>query len=313
MVGVIFMNILIIGFGSIGKRHQKVLNTLYPEARIDVVSAHASPAKAFYKDISEVAELDSYDYFIIASQTVDHFKQLSALDASVYGKPILVEKPLFSELRKFDSDRNRIYVGYNLRYHPLISVLRTLCSSHKFITVNIIVGHYLPDWRSGDDYRNSYSSSRKRGGGVLLDLSHEIDYVQWLFGSIKTVKAIGGKISPLEIDTEDFVAFIGETDRGVRFTISLDYISRIPIRQIYANAEDLSCIFNLITGSVHLSDNSGDSNNALSSNVNRDFTYSTMHADILETASIACTLKEGLGTLGTIDMIRTSIGDLFYE
>ena len=216
-------------------------------------------------------------------------------------------------LYEFESSRNLIYVGYNLRYHPLIAMLRTLCSSHQFLTVNIVVGQYLPEWRLGSDYRHSYSASRKRGGGVLLDLSHEIDYVQWLFGAIKKIQAIGGKVSRLEIDSEDFVAFIGETVTGVRLIISLDYISRIPIRQIYANADDLSCIFNLITGSVQICDHEGDSNKGPPKNIDRNFTYSEMHADILNgSASTACTLEEGLGTIRTIEIIRTSMGELFY-
>ena len=134
------MRSLIVGYGSIGGRHRDVLSKLYPYAKIDLVSAHSSTDTAAYRCLDDVEHLDLYDYYIIASQTSDHYSQLYDIDAAVSGKVILVEKPVFCEPQDFKSFRNRIYVGYSLRYHPIITVLRTLCSEHRFLTVNVEIG-----------------------------------------------------------------------------------------------------------------------------------------------------------------------------
>ncbi len=302
------MRILIIGYGSIGRRHHDVLRSLFQNATIDIASVHRETAE--YRTFDDVRNPTVYDYFVIASETGAHLDQLKKLEAMVCNKIILVEKPLFSEYHDFQSTHNRVYVGYNLRFHPLIEKLRQLAVNHRFTTVNIVVGQYLPDWRIGVDYRASYSASRERGGGVLLDLSHEIDYVQWLFGPIGSIRAKGGKISPLEIESEDFTAFIGKTGQGVMTTVSLDYLSRIPIRRIYANSDDSTCICDLVDGTMRIRSQGMDSEEVFQTTIERNGTYAAMHADILmHGGGNACTIKEGLEIMQTIGRIRVSMED----
>lgn len=304
------MKILITGYGSIGKRHEQVLAGLKPEAIIDIVSTHLNSSRFHFSTLQEVEEPSSYDYFVISSRTADHFHQLKYLDSRVSGKTILIEKPLFHESIPYSSSRNSVFVGYNLRYHPLIIQLKNLAAKHHFRTVNAIVGQYLPDWRPGTDYRNSYSSSARLGGGVLLDLSHELDYLQWVFGPLEWVQAAGGKVSRLEIDVEDAVSIIGKTSSGMIQNISLDYLSRIPVRRIHAIADDLTCIVDLIEGTLKLRSETADDSFSLEADFNRNSTYYNMHKDLLEGNDIkACTLQEGVSLLKTIGRIRCAMGD----
>ena len=143
-----------------------------------------------------------------------------------------------------------------------------------------------------------------------MDLSHEIDYIQWLFGSFRSVKSIGGKISPLEIESEDFTAILGETEQGVFTTVSLDYISRIPIRRIYANADDVTCICDLIEGTMRLRHSNSSAEEVYQPQVDRNGTYADMHRDILmQGGKSACTFREGLAIMTTIGKIRLSMED----
>jgi predicted dehydrogenase len=300
--------ILVIGYGSIGKRHAQVLNQLYPSAKIAIISTHREEGRFGFSSLSEAGNLHDYDYFIIASQTSSHYDQLALIDAEVSGKIILVEKPLFHEFRPYFTNRNKIFIGYNLRFHPLINILLQLSKQYSFISVNACVGQYLPQWRPDDDYRRSYSASIERGGGVLLDLSHELDYLQWIFGPLATVKSCGGHISKLEIETEDYVSLVGKTNRGVMETVSLDYLSRASIRRIYANADKITCFCDLVDGKLEVFSDSGVTIHRPELGFERNSTYAAMHTNILEgEGSVACSLEEGLALLEVIERIRENM------
>ena len=121
-----------------------------------------------------------------------------------------MEKPLFDSMANFKVLKNEVYVGYNLRFHPLINKIRALCRGRKLWTIHVFCGSYLPDWRPGRDYRETSSAMRDSGGGVLLDLSHELDYIQWLAGRLEVDHAVSEKVSDLEIDSDDILLFSGK-------------------------------------------------------------------------------------------------------
>lgn len=304
------MKILIVGYGSIGKRHAQVLGLLYPDASIAIVSSHQEEGPASFGNLGNAGDLQDYDYFVISSETASHREQLGTIDAVVMGKKILVEKPLFHKNLKYGSSRNRIYVGYNLRYHPLLQVLHQLATENRFLSVNVCVGQYLPNWRPGSDYRLSYSASIERGGGVLLDLSHELDYLQWIFGPLDLVKSCGGRISRLEIRTEDYVSLVGRTVSGVMEAVSLDYLSRIPVRRIHANADNLTCVCDLVQGKLQVVSESGETSHYPEPGFERNSTYAAMHTDIIDSnGKTACTLQEGMALLAVMDRIRENMED----
>ena len=59
----------------------------------------------------------------------------------------------------------------------------------KIVKVNSKASSYLPDWRKNKNFRKSVSSQKKLGGGVLLELSHELDYLLWFFKDIRSVSS----------------------------------------------------------------------------------------------------------------------------
>ena len=306
------MKILIIGFGSIGARHFEVLSGLYPDSEILLVSAHSKHENAKFKSLNEVKDLGLYDYYVIASETSLHEKQLREINMVARGKKILVEKPLFAQPSTFKPTNNAVFVGYNLRYHPLLEYVRNLSS--KVLSVAVFTGQYLPDWRPGAEYSKSYSASLERGGGVLLDLSHEIDYIQNLFGSLTVIGAVGGKISDLKIDTEDYASFVGITNRQISVCVTVEYLSKIPMRIIHINTTAGTYIVDLIEGKVKIKTDSMQKPEEINMGCERNYTYTRMHRDIIEkNGLLACTYEQGYSVLNVISRIKNLIGGSKYE
>ena len=103
--------------------------------------------------------------------------------------------------------------------------------------MNVYAGQYLPHWRPNIDYRDSYSSKKSQGGGVLLDLSHEIDYLNWLLDGTEEVMAVGGKLSALEIDSDDLYQISLKTKKCDLVQVELNYIDKVLRRYIIINTD----------------------------------------------------------------------------
>jgi predicted dehydrogenase len=257
--------ILIVGFGSIGQRHLGLGRELFPNADIRILR-HAE-----HDEVPPLANgcfwsLDSALAFspqlaVIASPASFHAAISQAL--ALAGCHLLIEKPLADTwaaalpLAKIaERSKQVLLLGYNLRY------LRSLRSFRKLYLEGVIgralsvrceIGQYLPNWRPGSDYRKSVSARGELGGGVLLELSHELDYLCWIFGDASWVRATLAKQSDLEIDVEDcahLVLGFGVTDRPLRAAISLDFIRHDTTRQCTIIGETGSLRWNAISGSV---------------------------------------------------------------
>ena len=114
-----------------------------------------------------------------------HFKYLRYLDKTIKNKKILVEKPLFHKNYNLKIKNNKVFVGYNLRFHPVITFIKKYIKNKNIFLSNITCRSYLPNWRKNTSYTKSNSAKKSYGGGVLLELSHEIDYINWIFDGIK--------------------------------------------------------------------------------------------------------------------------------
>jgi predicted dehydrogenase len=305
---------LIIGYGSIGKRHAKVLHEQLGLS-VDVVSRHGHNDYLSYQSIAACEDLTQYDYFIIATETIKHREQLLSIDSSVRGKQLFVEKPLFADGMPVPelSGRNTVWVGYNLRFHPAIRKVRELIKDKRVLSVNCMAGEYLPWWRPNTDYRACYSARRELGGGVLRDLSHEIDYLQWLFGDFLHVSAFMDKISGLEINSDDICVALARTSRGCIVNVTLDYLSMIPVRKMLIHTDRYSIDADVEQGIVSLTDESGSSQK-WSFATERDGTYREMHKAILHDNGLnCCTYDEGLSVMRTIELLRkNNVKDLWY-
>ncbi len=243
--------IAIIGFGSAGQRHFKALKKI-KNFKIFIFSKRKNKRNNFYP--LSLIETINPDYIIISSATSDHKKHIKLIEKKFIKKIVLVEKPLLEKFSNLNLKRNTYYVGYQLRFHPVLQKLKGLIKRKvKVFNINIISNSYLPKWRKRD-YRTSYSSSKSQGGGVLLDLSHELDYLTWIFPNIKFTYLFKKKISSLSINTDD-ICIINGVDRNKKFhfQINLNYFSKIAKRSIHVDAEKFSFTGDLLKNNYQIS------------------------------------------------------------
>lgn len=294
------MNVLIIGYGSIGKRHVRILNKLDLISGISVVSQLYDNIEdiKFYKNIDEVEDINQYDYFIIANETYKHSVSLKYLDKKVQNKIFLVEKPIFEKKFNFEIENNKVFVAYNLRFHPILQFLKNRIKD-KVLYVNVFFGQYLPTWRPDTDYKKCYSASKISGGGILRDISHEIDYIHWLFGKMTNIKSFCGKISNLEIDSDDISISIAKTEKGTFVNLSLDSISRIPIRNMIIHTNEVTINADFVKSEIKINEE------IINFEKDRDISYLNMHKALLKNdLNDFCTFKEAIEVLEVIEKIE---------
>lgn len=299
------IKILIKGFGSIGKRHYEVLKGLYPQAQIDIVSSQK--LSNAIRSFQEIEDLDIYDYFVVASPTSEHYADLLFLEQRVCNKIIFMEKPLFAKKQNFSQTHsNQIYVGYVLRFHPLIQQLKKLLEQHYVYFVEVVSESYLPDWRPNSDYRQTYSARSELGGGVLLDLSHEADYLQWIFGNFEEIKGINTKISELEIDTDDLATFIITTSKKTIINLTLNYFSKIPKRLITIHVKDFSLEVDLVNNRTRQIDIYQKTKEIILQ-IERNDLFKEMHFNTLEVQEkILPNLKDGIKIMNTLERMKNA-------
>lgn len=203
------------------------------------------------------------DTAVIANPATFHLEVAVPLAGA--GVHLLVEKPLASSSAGVDqlleTCRHRgvtLLVGYNLRFLPSLRRFRDLLHQDtigRVLSVRCEIGQYLPLWRPDTDYREGVSARRELGGGALLELSHEIDYLRWIFGEVDSVKATLARQSTLEIDVEDtahlILGFAPAGDgRRIIASVSLDFIRHDTTRLCTAIGEKGTLRWNGLTGAV---------------------------------------------------------------
>ena len=294
--------ILIIGFGSIGKRHALIFDKLKNVKKIFILSKYKNHKYTNVSNLEEARLVDP-DIIIICSKTSDHYNDLKLVEKTFKNKTVLVEKPLFDKNKNFKIKNNKIIVGYNLRYHPIIQFLKEKIKNKKIFSVYIFCGSYLPHWRKGRNYKKSYSSSKKNGGGVLLDLSHEIDYIQWIFGKIRKINYENiKKISNLKIKSDDYVNILGNIKK-ISFSINLNYFTMLHSREIFLDGKNFSVKANLIDNTVKLIENGKKKH--IKFNADRNFTYKKQNYFLLNNNfTVSSSFKEAKEIMVLIDKIR---------
>ena len=293
------VNVAVVGAGSIGSRHQRILKQL--GHKVFVVSANSPDAD--FRSMSDALERESFDYVVIASQTSQHVIDLSALINNRFNGRVLIEKPLFEKLHTLEENSFSIAaVGYNLRFHPAIVWLKdTLPKLGKLTSANFYVGQFLPTWRPDSDYRKSSSARDISGGGVLRDLSHELDLVQYLFGDWQQLTAVGGKFSDLEIATDDTFSILMTSTKCNAISVQLNYVDRIKQRYITINGNNGTVSIDLISNTAKFSDLD------VKFSVNADDTYVAQHLAVISNDSQnTCSLSEALKVVETIQAIEKS-------
>jgi len=240
---------LVIGFGSVGQRHARILEELGLE--VGIVSRREGVHAVLFQTIESACDHFRPDYVVVANETTAHRASLIALQEKHYANPLLVEKPLWSSReRPLARAIPQLYVGYNLRFHSALLALRNALTGQRVISAEIHCGSWLPSWRPGRDYSKTSSALRANGGGVLHDLSHELDYANWLFGPWQRITALGGHLSKLSIETDDVSMILAEMAGCPALSISLNYIERQSRRGMIVNTDDDTLILDLEAGTL---------------------------------------------------------------
>lgn len=234
-------SIVVVGCGSIGQRHIRNLAEAGVEEIIGVdldeqklSSAKQAGVDETYGDVSTAIAENEMDAGFVC--VPNHLHIPVATQLADNGIDLFIEKPLShtidgtQELISTAQENNLItLVGCNLRFHPGIQTIKKLLEESaigKVVSVKIEAGSYLPGWYPDDDYREMYSARKDMGGGAILDYIHEIDYARWLFGDVRSVSAIAGNYSNLELETEDIGAMLVEFEGDLVGELHMDYIQR---------------------------------------------------------------------------------------
>jgi predicted dehydrogenase len=259
--------ILIVGLGSIGKRHLRLARELLPHADIRVLRHQECTTTPEYSNgcfsgIDQAAEFAPH-ITVIANPAPFHIALAQRLADT--GSHLLVEKPIaacedgIARLLESVHERGTVLLtGYNLRYLPSLQKFRDLLGANEIgrvISVRCEIGQYLPSWRPDTDYRQSVSARSELGGGALLELSHEIDYLRWIFGEIENVTARISRQSSLDIDVEDTAHLIigfapAEDGRALIGNLNMDLVRHDTTRFCCAIGENGSLRWNGLTGVV---------------------------------------------------------------
>lgn len=261
--------ILIVGLGSIGKRHLRLARKLLPDADIRVLRHQVCASIPEHADGCFSSLDQAIDFApqvaVIASPATLHMAAAQPL--ARVGAHLLVEKPLsasldgVSQLLEICREQKIVLLtGYNLRFLLSLQQFRELLKENivgRVLSVRCEIGQYLPSWRPDTDYRLGVSARQELGGGALLELSHELDYLRWIFGEVDWVKAALSRQSNLEIDVEDtahlMLGFVPMSD-GYQLigTVNLDFIRHDTTRLCTAIGENGSLRWNGLTGVVEL-------------------------------------------------------------
>lgn len=237
------MYFLIVGCGSIGKRHIGILNSLGvgeidivdpSKARREEVVSGFNVKKAFEAFDEALKEKNKYKAVFVCTPTSLHVPV--AIAAAESGSHIFLEKPVSNNLegverlkKLLDENGLTLMVGYHLRFHPALKKVEELVHEQRIghiYSVRAECGQYLPDWHPWEDYRKFYMSKKDLGGGAILDLSHELDCMRWLFGEVEEVGAIVDTISDLEIDSDDIAGLLLRFQNRIIATVHLDLLQR---------------------------------------------------------------------------------------
>lgn len=295
------MNALVVGYGSVGARHVRLLSDL--GCRTAVVSGRDIDHPSVHRTLAQAIKTETPGYVIIADRTSAHHDTLSELARLGYAGTVLVEKPVFDRNVAVPTNSFRdAFVAYNLRFHPIIQRLKSFLVTERILSVQVYAGQYLPEWRPGRDYRASYSARAEQGGGALRDLSHELDYLGWILGPWQRVAALGGHLSSLDITSDDIFALMLVTNACPIVTVQLNYLDRMSRRNVLINTSDHTIEADLVRGTITI-----DRETDLVT-TNRDDTYLAMHDAILNGRSESlCSLADGLETVRLIETAESAV------
>ncbi|RJQ53088.1 MAG: gfo/Idh/MocA family oxidoreductase [Nitrospiraceae bacterium] len=310
------MKVLVAGCGSIGQRH---VGNLIDSDRIHEIILYTQNRDCV-KELDDKGKicftpsLDGVtaDFAVVANETCKHID--TAIQLAEKGLHLFIEKPLSHNFDGIDALREAVekkgiktFVGYNLRFLKAMEYIKERLSGGilgNLYFVKIEVGQYLPFWRKNRDYRESYSSSAERGGGVALDLSHELDYMRYLFGDPLRWKVFRTRTGELDIDAEDMFEGLYLYEEKFICNVHMDYLQKDATRtlRIKGSKGELFCDF--LMGELTVSAGNARTviKDAFIFDINKTYRDEMDHfMDIVEKGTEpAVTLEDGIAVLKLI-------------
>lgn len=308
--------ILVIGYGSIAKRHITLLKEKFPKSQIIVSRSSEEKAKQTIKDVNLVITkidevLDQIDVAFICSPATLHKESIEKL--ALKQIPIFCEKPMVINMEEAKMLKDKIqgthfFLGYVLRFLPALNFLKKNLDSKKYgdvFHVRAEIGQYLPTWRKNTDYRKSVSANRKFGGGSTLELSHEVDYLFYLFGKPSQVFASEKKVSNLEIDVEDTtdILFLNE---DFNISLHMDMLQMQTTRQLKIVLSKANILWDAIESKVTIfQDNDVIEEHKFN---NKDMYKDQLESfcDSLSSKSSPIDFEQGFAVMEILDAIKRS-------
>ena len=336
------MKALFVGLGSIGQRHLRNIRQLVGDdleviayrARSDSPLLGADGTVIEGKSVDEEYGIEVFsslessleaspDVAFICNPTRMHVE--AAIKCAEAGCHMLIEKPLSDQIDDIDRLKSVIgesgvvaTVAYQMRFHPGILALSDLIQSGDFglvVSASLTIGEYLPNWHPYEDYREGYAAVEALGGGSIATQSHEFDYASMLFGPPKSVFAVGGQLSDLDLGVEDVVLLLadhGVDGRRLPVQYNLDYVRRSPVRKCEIVFQCGSAVLDLLLNTVQIAGSTDDDRrllewkgfdrNELFLKEMEDF-LGAVNGEALNGASIA----EGIANVGLIAAAKKSL------
>lgn len=276
--------VLIIGLGSIGRRHIRIIKEILDCSIIVLREKNKTrePIPAVEEYIFDWHELQNQDidFAVICNPPAFHVK--TAIILAQKNIPFIIEKPICVSMDKIPKliqivkdKKIPVLVGFNLKYHFLYKKIKEIIASHKLGSIYSFfaeTGQYLPDWRDYD-YTKSSSAQKKLGGGVIYDLTHEIDLSVDLLGEVSWLSCLKDKMSPLKIDTEDIAEItLSHKDGGISH-LHLDYLQREYTRKFKFIFEKGEIFWNYSSGKIKLTSKNKSSELYQPKDYTRDDTF----------------------------------------
>jgi predicted dehydrogenase len=318
--------ILIVGLGSIGRRHLRNLVAL-GEKDVVLVRSHRSSLPdaelegfAVEGDLGRALEKHRPGGVIIANPTSLHVD--AALTAAQADCSLLLEKPVADSLEEagrlqavVQKTGARVLMGFQFRFHPALELARRTISSGelgRIMSAHVHYGEHLPSWHPWEDYRQGYAARADLGGGVLLTQCHSLDYLPWLVGPVKDVWGFAAKLSDLEVDVEDTAEIGLRFVNGALGTVHLDFAQQPPSHKLQVTGTEGSLECDLLTASTRIyraaraewedfPPPAGWERNSM-------FLAEMEHFLLVARGTVepSCTLEDGIRVMQIIDAVRSS-------
>ena len=255
--------IAFVGMGSIGKRHlNNVCQLITSQGNTYSIDLYrSSMTRELSEDVKALVSNQylcsqdvqrEYDMVFITNPTSLHLE--TAVKFRPFARTFFIEKPVFDTSFVEKSiitllDEIPSYVACPLRYNPVLQYVKQHIDLEKVISVRAMSSSYLPEWRPGQDYRETYSAHAELGGGVDIDLIHEWDYLTWIFGMPTECLGLAGRFSNLDINSNDTALYVAKNDK-LTYELHLDYFGRKTQRTLDIFTQDDTIQCDIVGGTV---------------------------------------------------------------